>query len=127
MSDAEPRHAAGASRRRRIVRRIVIGVCVLAVIATAGVVVAYRQLEGNINAVQIDLGTDRPEQVEVEGPQEPLNVLVMGSDDRSGSGIGARKSPRRRQRSASGAVSSHSGRASSSGSGQAVEPRCVAT
>ncbi|WP_445257422.1 LCP family protein [Nocardioides aurantiacus] len=88
MSDAEPRHAAGASRRRRIVRRIVIGVCVLAVIATAGVVVAYRQLEGNINAVQIDLGTDRPEQVEVEGPQEPLNVLVMGSDDRSGSGIG---------------------------------------
>ncbi|ROR90002.1 LCP family protein [Nocardioides aurantiacus] len=87
MSDAEPRHA-GVSRRRRIVRRVVVGLCVLAVIATVGVVVAYRQLEGNINAVQIDLGTDRPEQVEVEGPKEPLNVLVMGSDERSGSGIG---------------------------------------
>ncbi|KQT94028.1 hypothetical protein ASG49_03620 [Marmoricola sp. Leaf446] len=67
---------------------MVVGLCVLAVIATAGVVVAYRQLEGNINAVQIDLGDDRPEQVEVEGPDEPLNVLVMGSDERSGSGIG---------------------------------------
>lgn len=88
MTDAEPRHQGVVSRRRRILRRVVIGLCVLAVIATAGVVVAYRQLEGNINAVQIDLGDDRPEEVEVEGPKEPLNVLVMGSDERKGSGIG---------------------------------------
>lgn len=88
MTDAEPRHLGAVPRRRRIVRRVLIGLCVLALVATAGVVFAYRQLEGNINAVQIDLGEDRPEQVEVEGPEEPLNVLVMGSDDRSGSGIG---------------------------------------
>lgn len=88
MTDAEPRHQGVVSRRRRILRRVLVGLCVLAVIATAGVVVAYRQLEGNINAVQIDLGDDRPEEVEVEGPKEPLNVLVMGSDERKGSGIG---------------------------------------
>lgn len=88
MTDAEPRHLGAVSRRRRIVRRVLIGLCVLALVATVGVVVAYRQLEGNINAVQVDLGEDRPEQVQVKGPEEPLNVLVMGSDDRSGSGIG---------------------------------------
>ena len=44
-------------------------------------------------------------------------------DTCGGSGRGARNQPERRHASASGPVSSHSGRASSSGSGQAVEPR----
>ena len=44
----------------------------------------YRHLNGNLTVMDIDdqLVGDRPEKVEVTGPQEPLNVLVMGSDTR---------------------------------------------
>ena len=61
----------------------------LVVVSTA-VVVAYKNLEGNINAVSIAdaLGDDRPDAVDVEGPKKPLNVLVMGSDNRDGTNIG---------------------------------------
>ena len=47
----------------------------------------YRHLNGNLNVVDVtDQLTDRPDKVEVEGPKEPLNVLVMGSDTRDGEG-----------------------------------------
>ena len=57
---------------------------------TSGVVIVYKKLEGNINSVSIsrELGTDRPTEVEVEGPTKPLNILVMGSDSRAGTKIG---------------------------------------
>ena len=57
---------------------------------TSAFVIAYKKLEGNINADldRDDLGDDRPEAVEVEGPKKPLNVLVMGSDNRDGTNIG---------------------------------------
>ena len=63
---------------------------VLAVVLTSTLVIVYKKLEGNINAVSIaeQLGSDRPEGVEVSGPKRPLNVLVMGSDSRDGSKIG---------------------------------------
>ena len=53
-------------------------------------VIAYKKLEGNINAISIGdaLGNDRPDAVKVEGPKKPLNVLVMGSDNRDGTNIG---------------------------------------
>jgi len=53
-------------------------------------VIAYKKLEGNINAVSIGkaLGNDRPQEVKVQGPSKPLNVLVMGSDNRDGTNIG---------------------------------------
>ena len=61
----------------------------LLVLSTA-FVIAYKKLEGNIHAISIGdaLGDDRPEAVEVEGPKKPLNVLVMGSDNRDGTNIG---------------------------------------
>ena len=31
-------------------------------------------------------GDDRPDEVEVEGPKDPINILVMGSDSREGAG-----------------------------------------
>jgi LCP family protein required for cell wall assembly len=65
---------------------IVLGVLVL--VLTSAFVIAYKKLEGNINEIAIgDLG-DRPDTVDVEGPKEPLNVLVMGSDNRDGTKIG---------------------------------------
>lgn len=88
MPDDSHGDRAAPSRRRRVLQRVALGVVILLVATTAGLFVAYRKLEGNITAVDLDLGTDRPEEVEVEGPTEPLTVLVMGSDSREGSNIG---------------------------------------
>lgn len=60
---------------------------VMVLLAVAGVVfLTYRHLEGNI---QVSDGFDevrriRPEQVMTGGPTEPLNILVLGSDTRTG-------------------------------------------
>ena len=69
---------------------MVVVTSILAVVLTSAVVIAYKKLEGNINAVSIaeQLGDDRPDAVEVEGPKRPMNVLVMGSDTRDGTKIG---------------------------------------
>ncbi len=93
MSEEEPRadearHPGHPSRRRRIAKRVAIVLTVLVLVLTVALVVAYKQLEGNINEISMgDLG-DRPDTVEIEGPKEPLNVLVMGSDNRDGTNIG---------------------------------------
>ncbi|MBD8870701.1 LCP family protein [Nocardioides sp. MJB4] len=48
----------------------------------------YRHLNENLTVVNLtqQLGKDRPDKMDVEGPAEPLNVLVMGSDSRDGEG-----------------------------------------
>jgi len=86
----EPHQKDNPSRRRKIIQRVVIGLSVLAIVLASGFVIAYKKLEGNINAVSIGdaLGDDRPDPVEVEGQKKPLNVLVMGSDNRDGTNIG---------------------------------------
>ncbi len=87
MRADEPRHKGRHSRRRRIVQRVVIVLGVLVIVLTSAFVIAYKKLEGNISEISIgDLG-DRPEAVDVEGPKKPLNVLVMGSDNRDGTNI----------------------------------------
>ena len=90
MSEEEPRHKGHLPRRRKITNRVLIGLCVVLVIASTAFVIAYKKLEGNINAISINeaLGDDRPDSVDVEGPKKPLNVLVMGSDNRDGTNIG---------------------------------------
>ena len=86
QSDAPKRR--GRSRRKHTVGRVLLATAVVLALATGlGVVYLYRHLNGNLNVVDVtgQLGTDRPEK-EVTGPQEPLNVLVMGSDDRDAAG-----------------------------------------
>jgi LCP family protein required for cell wall assembly len=83
-----PRHKGRSPRRRKITQRVVIVISVLLLVLASAFVVAYKKLEGNINAVPINLGKDRPQQVKVEGPKQPLNVLVLGSDNRDGTKIG---------------------------------------
>ncbi|MCW2868050.1 MAG: LytR family transcriptional regulator [Marmoricola sp.] len=93
MSDEEPRHVDVRGRRRRVLRRVGIGVAVLVVLVTSGLVVAYNKLQGNIHGVDITkaIGTDRPSEPAVpEGKPRPLNVLVLGSDSRAGSNIGGK-------------------------------------
>jgi LCP family protein required for cell wall assembly len=90
LSEEEPRHKGRLPRRRRITNRVLIGLAVLLVVVSSALVIAYKKLEGNINAISITeaLGKDRPKPVEVAGPKKPLNVLVMGSDNRDGTNIG---------------------------------------
>lgn len=68
--------------RRRRWPFVVAGVVTAAVVG--GLAMAYANLDGNIDRIDIAgaVGTERPT-AEVEGP---LNILVMGSDDRQGLG-----------------------------------------
>lgn len=75
-------------RRRHTVGRVLaVTVVVLAMVSGLSVAYLYRHLNGNITELALDdqLG-ERPDKVVVEGPQEPLNILVMGSDSRDGAG-----------------------------------------
>jgi len=64
-----------------------VTLAVLLVSGTATAFVAYQRLNGNINHQAIDdlLDEDeRPEKIVEEEGKEPLNILLMGSDKRSG-------------------------------------------
>src|SRR4051794_9614892 len=93
MSDAVPERTQPDStlpkRRAKVRKRHTIGKVLLAsalVLAMAtglGTIWLYRHLNGNLNVLDpTSQLTDRPDKVAVEGPKEPLNVLVMGSDSR---------------------------------------------
>lgn len=78
----------GKPRKRHTVGKVLLGtVVVLSLVTGLSVVFLYRHLNGNINYVDYDSQlTDRPTKEAVAGPQEPLNILVMGSDNRDCSG-----------------------------------------
>ena len=72
------------SHRRTVVRVVLLTHVLLAIVTAAAVTLAYRHLDGDIRSQDVTgMLTDRPEKQEVEGPKEPLNILVMGTDDRS--------------------------------------------
>ena len=72
------------SHRRIVVRVVLLTHVLLALLTAAAVTLAYRHLDGDIRSQDVTgMLTDRPEKEDVEGPREPLNILVMGTDDRS--------------------------------------------
>ncbi|KAB2974300.1 LytR family transcriptional regulator [Streptomyces sp. SS1-1] len=84
----------GRGRRRATVwRRAGIALAALLALAVGAAAWAYRHLDDNITGVDIDqaLGDDRPPRVMTTPspsasplPTEALNILVLGSDSRSG-------------------------------------------
>lgn len=97
MSDAAPERVdqesrapkrRGKVRKRHTVGKVLLAsVLVIAMISGLGTIWLYRHLSGNLNGIDITGQLDnRPEKVAVAGPQEPLNVLVMGSDSRDCAG-----------------------------------------
>jgi LCP family protein required for cell wall assembly len=78
----------GKVRKRHTVGKVILAsVVVLGLTAGLGVAFLYRHLNGNLEVLDpSDRVTNRPDKVAVEGPREPLNVLVMGSDTRDGDG-----------------------------------------
>lgn len=79
-----------AKRKKRHTVAYVLLVCsvVLGLVTALGTIYLYKHYSSNIHVITFEpaqLG-DRPEKVKVEGPKEPLNILVMGSDDRDAPG-----------------------------------------
>jgi LCP family protein required for cell wall assembly len=86
-----PAHAR-ALRSHSVARMLGLGLtAVLAFVAVGGATAAVT-LTGNIQSVDADklLGEDRPEKVVPEDPNadEPLNIVLMGSDSRGGENSG---------------------------------------
>ncbi|WP_395695958.1 LCP family protein [Nocardioides sp.] len=97
MSDAAPerdeRDSSAPKRRGKVRKRHTVGkvllasVLVIAMVSGLGTIWLYRHLNGNLNVLDVTSQLEnRPDKVDVAGPQEPLNVLVMGSDSRDCAG-----------------------------------------
>ncbi len=82
--DEGPKRRGKTRTKHTIAKVLVASVLVLALVVGLGLVYFIRHLSGNLTVLDTDtlLGDDRPEKVQVEAPQEPLNILVMGSDTR---------------------------------------------
>ena len=61
---------------------------VIALVTGLTVVFLYRHYNGNLNVKDIssELGTDRPTPQVPKGPHGPINILIMGSDNRDAPG-----------------------------------------
>ena len=75
-----------ASSRRPVLRAVAASTALVLLVLAGTLFLTYRHLEGNIT---VSNGFDqivapRPEEVEVEGPKKPLNILLLGSDTREG-------------------------------------------
>lgn len=78
-----PKRRGKARKRHTVAKVLLASALVLAMVTGLGTIWLYRHLEGNINVLDVeDQLENRPDKVEVEGPKDPLNILVMGSDSR---------------------------------------------
>ncbi len=80
-----PKRKAKVKRKHTVGRVVLVSSMVLALVTGLGVVWLYRHLNGNIDTESLAALDDRPEKV-YRGNGEPLNILVMGDDTRSGEG-----------------------------------------
>ena len=81
-----PRHKHDESNHR-VLKTIGISVALVLVVALGGGFLVYRHLNNNITQLDVTkaLGSDRPtEVVKANQPQQPLNILLLGSDTRKG-------------------------------------------
>lgn len=83
-----PKRRGRRNPRRTAATVLVAGLATLSLVIGLGGVYFYRHLNDNLDVV--DVGnqlTNRPDKLALDnGPQEPINLLVMGSDSREGEG-----------------------------------------
>ena len=72
--------------KRPVLRAVAASTALVLLVLAGTVFLTYRHLEGNITVSDgfEQIVEDRPEEVEVEGPKQPLNILLLGSDTREG-------------------------------------------
>lgn len=81
-----PRRRGRSKRRHRFGTAVVVGGTATAMVLGLGSVWYLRHLDDNVDYQSYDAQlSDRPAKVDT-GPQEPVNILVMGSDSRDGEG-----------------------------------------
>ncbi|WP_059012064.1 LCP family protein [Streptomyces specialis] len=82
LPDGERAARPRRSGRARLLRTAVIALIAVVVLTGAGAGALYLKLDGNITHIDIDaaLGRDRP----ADTPGDSLDILVLGSDSRSG-------------------------------------------
>ena len=86
-SEGKPKRRGRVKKRHTVGRVLLVTSVVLALVTGLSTLYLYRHYNGNLDV--IDVGeqiVDRPVKKKVEGPKEPLNILVMGSDDRDAPG-----------------------------------------
>ncbi|HSE08427.1 MAG TPA: LCP family protein [Nocardioidaceae bacterium] len=83
------RHRDHEVARKRAIRAASLTAVVVTLAVVFGGLLAYRSLEGNITALDVEdaLGSDRPDKVvDQSEPLDPMNILLLGSDTREGLG-----------------------------------------
>jgi len=87
-AEGRPKRRGKVKKRHTVGRVLLVTAVVLALVTGLSTLYLYRHYNGNLDVIDVtaQLGTDRPEKKKVEGPKEPLNILVMGSDDRDAPG-----------------------------------------
>ena len=80
--------------RHPVVKAVAVSMVLVLTVLSGTVYLIYRHLQGNVTVSQAfeQLG-DRPDEVEVEGPKDPLNIMILGSDTRAGQTAVAGSSP----------------------------------
>lgn len=86
--------AAGGKRKGRtkthhtVAKAVGATMVVIALVTGLSVVFLYRHYNGNLHVKDIsaELGTDRPTPQAPKGPHGPINIMVMGSDNRDAPG-----------------------------------------
>ncbi len=78
-----PKRKAETKRKHTVGQVMLASTVVLALVTALSVVFLYRHLNGNISTQDLGALPDRPPKV-YRGNGEPLNILVMGDDTRSG-------------------------------------------
>jgi LCP family protein required for cell wall assembly len=75
-----------AGSRRPVLRAVAASAALVLLVLASTIFLTYRHLEGNITVSHgfEQITGSRPSEVAVQGPQRPLNVLVLGSDSRAG-------------------------------------------
>jgi len=82
-----PKRRARKPRQHTVAKVVTTSALGLALATGVGVTAVYNHLNGNLDVMDVaNQLTDRPDKVDVAGPMEPLNILIMGSDSRDGEG-----------------------------------------
>lgn len=78
---AAPKRRARPRRRHTVLRTVIATACTLAIVTGLSVAFMARQLGDNITVLPSadDVLDNRPDKVQ-EGPREPMNILLIGSD-----------------------------------------------
>ncbi len=80
-----PKRKAKVAKKHTVGRVILASAVVLAMVTSLSLIYFVRHLDGNIDKVSTEPLGDRPDKV-YRGNGDPLNILVMGDDTRSGAG-----------------------------------------